>query len=149
MKKVLLYIGTFCCAFIASYICTSEVLLQPHEADSVEKQTFPSDEDISDLPMGTDLCRYTCIEGTIIPDVRDWPVTRLDDEEAVLTIKALLTRVRGDYALWYSRYILESFIDMAYEDRQAILRNTPSVQACLYVSVLRVLNHYQEEKKNA
>lgn len=142
----LLYIGTFCCAFIASYICTSEVLLQPPEADSVEKQTFPSDDD---LPMSTDLCRYPCIEGTIIPDVRDWPVTRIDDEEAVLTIKALMTRVRGDYALWYSRYILESFIDMSYEDRQAMLRNTPSVQACLYVSILRVLNQYQEEKKNA
>ena len=149
MKKVILYIGTFCCAFIASYICTSEVLLQPPEADSVEKQTFPEDKDISDSPMSTNLCPYRCIEGTFLPDPRNWPATRNEDEKAALTIKALMTRVRGDYALWYSRYILESFIDMSYEDRQAMLRNTPSVRACLYVSILRVLNQYQEEKKNA
>jgi hypothetical protein len=149
MKKFFLYVGTFCLPFIASYICTSEVLLQPPEADSVEQHTFPADEDISDLPMSTNLCPYRCIEGTFFPDPRDWPVTRIEDEKAALTIKVLLAKVRDDYALWYSRCVLEAFVDLSYEDRQAMLKDNPNGRAYLYVAVRRVLNQYQEEKKNA
>lgn len=149
MKKVLLYVGTFCCAFIASYICISEVLLQPPEADSVEKQTFPEDKDISDLPMSTNLCPYRCIEGTFFPDPRDWPATRIEDEKAALTIKALLSKVKDDYALWYSRCVLEAFVDLSYEDRQAILKDNPNGREYLYAAVIKVFNQYQEEKKNA
>lgn len=149
MKKVLLYIGTFCLTFITSYIFTSEVLLQPPEADSVEKQTFPEDKDISDLPMSASLCPYRCIEGTFLPDPRDWPATRIEDEKAALTIKVLLTRVRDDYALWYSKCVLEAFVDLSYEDRQAMLMDNPNGRAYLYAAVLRIFNQYQEEKKNA
>lgn len=149
MKKVLIYIGTFCLTFITSYIFTSEVLLQPPEVDSVEKKTLPADEDISDLPMSTNLCPYRCIEGTFFPDPRDWPATRIEDEKAALTIKVLLARVKDDYALWYSRCVLEAFVDLSYEDRQAMLKDNPNGREYLYAAVLRVFNQYQEEKKNA
>lgn len=149
MKKVLIYIGTFCLTFITAYIFTSEVLLRPSEAGSVEKYTFPADEDISDLPMSTSLCPYRCIEGTFLPDPRDWPATRIEDEKAALTIKVLLAKVKDDYALWYSRCVLESFVDLPYEDRQAMLKDNPNGREYLYAAVRRVLNQYQEEKKNA
>ena len=149
MKKVLLYIGTFCCAFIAYYICTSEVLLQPPEADSVEKQTFPEDKDISDSPMSTNLCPYRRIEGTFLPDPRNWPATRNEDEKAALTIKVLLARVKDDYALWYSRCVLDAFVDLSYEDRQAMIMDNPNGREYLYAAVIKVFNQYQEEKKNA